>query len=261
MNDHEVTGSLEELRQRARQGDAGALQALRDRGFFAAKGATRGYPLSHAQQRLWLVSQMSPDPAVYNVPHAFRVDGPLDAAALQGALEGVGLRHESLRTTFAQAGAEPRQFVHARPGFRLEVVDLRGAGDAERQAREAIARDRRTGFDLTAGPLLRATLFQLADERHVFFINLHHIICDGWSLQLLARDLGLLYGGERLEPLTRQYKDYATAEAARVAALGASREYWHRKLAETPPPAPLADRQRPSGIVEIVLWILGMFSR
>src|SRR5690349_3774856 len=89
--------TMEVLRQRAKAGDLQALQELRDRGFFSDRVAREGYPVSHAQRRLWVVDQMAGG-AAYNIPIALRLNGPLDTAALRGALEAVIRRHESLRT-------------------------------------------------------------------------------------------------------------------------------------------------------------------
>ncbi len=167
--------SLEELRRRAKDGDLNALQELRERGFFRDKKAGKaGYPVSHAQRRLWVLDQMEENSAAYNIPEAVLLEGQLDVAAFRQALETVVQRHESLRTTFVSVNGEPRQVIHAEIDFRLEEIDLSHETEAEQRAQEYAARDSVAPFDLSKGPLLRTTLLKLAEERYALLFNIHH---------------------------------------------------------------------------------------
>ncbi|AUX45575.1 uncharacterized protein SOCE26_070690 [Sorangium cellulosum] len=201
----------------------------------------RPLPVSHAQRRLWLVDRMTPDHAFYNVPQAVRrILGPLDVTALERALGEIMHRHEALRTTFAWSGGELVQVIHPHHGFSLPRVDLRGI---ERSARERtvlalIAEDIRRPFDLTAGPLVRASLLELREDEHVLLLTLHHITCDNWSLGVLFLELMSLYDafarglGSPLPALPIQYADYAVWQRAWLEgpARSAQLAYWRREL-------------------------------
>ena len=222
----------------------------------------RGGPLpaSFAQQRLWLVDRLEPGSPAYNVPFALRLRGGLDTAALRAALGGLVRRHESLRTTFAERGGAPVQVVHPAAGVAVPAVDLRGLvptareREAGRLAREEALRP----FDLARGPLLRATLLRLGDEDHVLCLDVHHVVSDGWSMEVLVREVSALYGafsrgGEpaaRLPELPVQYADYAVWQRAWLSggALEAQIGYWRERLAGAPPLLELpADRPRAPG--------------
>ena len=242
---------IEELKQRARSGDRKALQELRDRGFFGAKPTSRSYPVSHAQRRMWFVDLASGGGSAYNLPRALLIDGPLDADRLCRAFGTIVTRHESLRTTFeesADAAGDLRQIVHDDIGFEVAREDLRGRPDPTGAAREIAAADAPRPFDVRTGPLLRVRLLRTADTQHVLVFNVHHIVCDGWSLDVIVRELMAVYLGETLPPLAIQYKDFAAWQNERLQspAAEASRRYWHHKLAAPVPPLDLpTDRSRP----------------
>jgi amino acid adenylation domain-containing protein len=246
---------LDELKRRARAGDLAALQALRDRGFFdGRKNAAAAYPASHGQRRLWVLQRMAGDGAAYHIPLALRLEGPLNAAALERALEALAARHESLRTVFAEADGELRQVIHPAAPRPLRRIDLSESADAERQAAEWAARHAAEPFDLAAGPLFKTLLLRLAADRHVFLANIHHGVADGWSLGVLVRDLSVLYRAfdEGLEPalppLKLQYKDYAARQQQRLAGPEAARHlaYWRAKLAGMLPARLPLDFPRPA---------------
>ncbi|MCB8977443.1 MAG: amino acid adenylation domain-containing protein [Ardenticatenaceae bacterium] len=173
--------------------------------------------LSFAQQRLWFLDQMEPGSTVYNMPAAFRLVGPLDQEALQQSLAQLMARHASLRTQFVQHGDQPMQLVQPDVTVPFTLVDLSGIAVAERETRlrEVVNEVAERPFDLSHGPLFQVTLIQTADREHVLLLNCHHIISDGWSLSVLARDLGQLYAMQvanqpaALPPLPLQYADYA----------------------------------------------------
>ena len=174
-------------------------------------------PVSFAQQRLWLLAQMEPSGASYNIANAFRLAGPLSAGALRRAVERLVHRHETLRTTFAVVDGEPMQVIAAQPRVRLPEVDLRRLPAEARGGEEyrlSVAEARRP-FDLAVGPLFRPALVHLEDHRHLLFATLHHLVTDGWSESVLASDLAALYRSEAegvdsgLADLPVQYGDYS----------------------------------------------------
>ncbi|HEX7238835.1 MAG TPA: amino acid adenylation domain-containing protein, partial [Longimicrobiaceae bacterium] len=144
---------------------------------------------SFAQQRLWLVDRMEPGSPVYNMPHALRLRGPLDVGALRRSLDTLVARHETLRTTLEEQGGEPVQVIHAPAPVALEVVEVAGEAEAARLAAEEAVRP----FDLAAGPLLRSTILRLGEDDHVLLFTLHHVVSDGWSMDVLVREVSVLY--------------------------------------------------------------------
>ncbi|WP_437742524.1 amino acid adenylation domain-containing protein [Sorangium sp. So ce1504] len=202
-------------------------------------------PLSFAQQRLWFLAQLEPDSAGYNMTAAVRVEGELDLAVLQESLAALVRRHESLRTTFGVVSGEPVQVIapEGAPGF--EVVDLSATPDVERGAAvQRLATDRaERPFDLGRGPLLRLTAIQLRHDELVLVVVVHHIVADGWTMNVLVADLAELYAAARagrppaLRPLPVQYADFAVWQRqwikgpVREALLGA----WRERLAGPPP--------------------------
>ncbi|MEU1517123.1 non-ribosomal peptide synthase/polyketide synthase, partial [Streptomyces sp. NPDC005811] len=169
-------------------------------------------PLSSAQHRLWFLHRLDPAGAAYHIPLAWRLDGPLDRAALARALADVVARHEALRTVFPQAAdGVPYQLVldaaETRPGLPFTATDEAGLP-------ALLDRVVRQPFDLAGEPPLRAALFGTAADRHVLVVVVHHIAGDGWSLGPLARDLATAYAARRAgeepgwAPLPVQYADY-----------------------------------------------------
>jgi tyrocidine synthetase-3 len=182
---------------------------------------------------------MTPELVAYNIPVAYALSGPLDRPALQRAVETVVDRHESLRTRFVVVEEAPRQKVvsRAESGFRLDYRDLRGQADREEQVGALALAEANFTFDLAAGPLFRASLVQLEDERHVLLYTLHHIIADLQSLQVLAGEVGQLYkAGTRgeanpLSPLRIQYRDFAVWQHQQLTeAQLPSGQYWLEQM-------------------------------
>ena len=173
-------------------------------------------PLSFAQRRLWFLEQLEPGTSLYNLPSALRLEGPLDIGALERAFTELVHRHESLRTTF-QAHEDTAVQVIAPPApVTLTRVDLGALPAAEREA-EAQRRfeaEVLRPFELTTGPLLRTTLVRLSDTEHVLVLVMHHIISDGWSMNVLVGEMAALYGAfsqgkpSPLPALSVQYADY-----------------------------------------------------
>ena len=214
-------------------------------------------PLSFAQQRLWLLEQLGRDKATYNIPVAVRFTGSLDVGALERSLNQIVQRHESLRTRFVDVGGEPVQVIEAEASLTLEVRDLSALPE---QARESEAwrlmrAGARRSFDVSRGPLLRATLLRLRPEEQVVMLVMHHIISDGWSLGVLVRELVALYEAETknepalLPALPVQYVDFAVWQNGWLhgEALEAQLGYWRRQLAGEIPVLQLpVDRPRPA---------------
>jgi hypothetical protein len=212
----------------------------------------RALPLSFAQQRLWFLERLTPGAALYHLFTPLVIDGSLDPEALARSLGEIVRRHESLRTVFPAMGGEPVQVILPAVPFPLPLIDLRGLpeGDREAELRRRAASEAARPFDLARGPLLRVLLLRLAGERHAVLLAVHHIVCDGWSLRLLLRELSALYSGSFPLPEPRlQYADFAVwqREWLRGEVLGSQIDYWRRQVAGAPPVLDLpSDRPRPT---------------
>lgn len=213
-------------------------------------------PLSFAQQRLWIVHQLDPDSPAYNISNADRISGPLILNALFRAFYEIVRRHEALRTTFSSVEGVPMQVIDPSPHLALSMVDLADLPSdyREREARRLADEDAQRPFDLAKGPLLRVTLLRLSDEDHVALHTMHHIISDGWSMEVLDREIVTLYNAYssgRTSPLPElaiQYADFAhwQRQWLQGEVLEAQLSYWKRQLAGSPPLLELAtDRPRP----------------
>ena len=206
-------------------------------------------PLSFAQERLWFLERLAAGTPAYNVPAFLRLRGPLDVEALRAALTGIARRHETLRTTFPEVGGEPVQRIAPPAPFPLAVEDLAGAPDPEAAARRRAGEEAARPFDLQNGPLARAVLLRLTGDDHVLGLTLHHAVTDGWSTEVLLRELTALYGGAELPELPVQYADYAVWQRSWLAgdALAARLDHWRRRLDGAPAALELpADRPRPA---------------
>jgi amino acid adenylation domain-containing protein len=213
-------------------------------------------PLSFAQQRLWFLDQLGLVGSAYNMPAAFRLQGPVDVTALERSLGEVTRRHEALRTRIEVRDGQAVQVVDE-PGFRLDVVDLPPFAATEREARaQQLAReDAVEPFDLVHGPLFRAKLVRLDAEHHVLLANMHHIVSDGWSADILVHEVTELYAAyvqgkpSPLPDLPIQYADYALWQRGWLTGEALDRQiaYWRRQLAGAPAAIDLpADHPRPA---------------
>ncbi|WP_231984140.1 condensation domain-containing protein, partial [Mycobacterium sp. E342] len=204
-------------------------------------------PLSFAQLRLWFIDQLLGRSAVYNMPMAVRLTGPLDVDALKVALGDVVGRHESLRTVFPAVDGVPEQQVVPVEGveFGWAVIDASGWSDT--QLNQAIAAVASHAFDLAAEIPLRAQLFRLGDQECVLVAVAHHIAADGWSITPLIGDLGAAYAARTVGqapgwvPLAVQYADYTLWQREQFGDLedpdsriGAQLAYWQHALAGMP---------------------------
>jgi amino acid adenylation domain-containing protein len=212
-------------------------------------------PLSFAQQRLWFLAQMEGVSEAYHIPMGLRLRGKLDRPALRRALERVVQRHEVLRTRFIPGADGPVQLITRISDFALQESSC-GDGAKGELALEALMAEEATRlFDLEKGPLIRGHLIRLSETEHVLLITMHHIVSDGWSIDVLRHELGVLYGAyhegreDPLEPLTIQYADYAMWQRRLLSgeALNRQSEYWRRTLAGAPALLDLpTDRPRPT---------------
>ena len=151
-------------------------------------------PVSFAQQRLWFIAQLQGPSALYNTPLALRLEGDLDAAALEAALADVITRHEVLRTVFPAEGGQPYQRVLEMVELAWQLPVMPVAEDDLAQTVTGIAAE---PFDLGAGIPVRARLLAVGPGVHVLVLVIHHIATDGWSAGILARDLSTAYGARR----------------------------------------------------------------
>jgi aspartate racemase len=215
-----------------------------------------GLPLSFAQQRLWFLDQLEPGTSAYTIAGRRRMHGPLDLTALTGALSELVRRHESLRTTFATRSGEPVQVIGDAAPVKVEIFDLETMPVAarERAAEDFVRTEVRRPFDLARGPLFRPVLLRWGPDEHELLVSFHHIIVDGWSLSIVARELDALYSAyvagrpSPLPDLPLQYADFALWQRRWLTGdvLDAQRRYWRGQLGGRPEPLKLqADYARP----------------
>lgn len=198
------------------------------------------FPLSLPQRRLWYLYQLNPLSTMYNMPECVRMRGPLDVNLFQAAFDDVVARHESLRATFTNEIDGPIQMVSERIDSRIQIVDIEHLPEEEREERgRALLFDiADRPFDLRKGPVIRLSLVRLDREHHFFVVNMHHIVSDGWSMGIFARDFSEFmrarrYGQmPRLAPLPVRFGDFVEWHIARQtgSTLDAQLDYWRPRL-------------------------------
>ncbi len=206
--------------------------------------AIKQLPLSFAQEALWLVHQLASESTAYNLPHALRLVGPLNLAALEQSLQKVVDRHETLRTTFRILEGHPRQIIAPTLKVPFEVVDVASLPEPERAARvrQHMETEIARPFNLAQGPLLRVTLLRLAEEEAILLLLLHHTISDEWSQSVLVRELTTLYRSlvtnepSPLADLPIQYADYVLWQREQLQGETLERllDYWKKRLSGAP---------------------------
>ncbi|MEW5858866.1 MAG: amino acid adenylation domain-containing protein, partial [Cyanobacteriota bacterium] len=213
------------------------------------------FPASFAQQRLWFLDQLFPGNTFYNVATALRLKGSLNALALEETFNEIVRRHEALRTTFRMLDGQPFQVIAPSLTIPLPLIDLRHLPAPEREAetRRIATEERSRPFDLSQDSLLRVMLLQLDSSEHVLLLNLHHIICDGWSIGVLIRELGTLYASANntrspLPELPIQYADFADwqREWLQGEVLETQLAYWKQQLDNIPSLNLPTDKPRPA---------------
>ncbi len=216
------------------------------------------FPVSFGQQRLWFLDQLTPGEPTYNMPYSIWLDGPLDADALQRAMDSMAARQAVLRTSLVALDGVPEQVVADSGTVPIERIELpAGADDAERiRQAESIAADRaRQPFDLARAPLMRATLVGVGPARHLFILVMHHSIGDGVTVKIVMEELSAFYRAETvgappsLPQLWLEFGDYAVWQRDRIRGEELERllSYWREHLRGAPEVLPLpADRPRPA---------------
>ncbi|WP_029561623.1 condensation domain-containing protein, partial [Xanthomonas oryzae] len=217
----------------------------------------RPLPLSFAQQRLWFVAQLDPQAHLaYLMLLRLRIRGRLHAHALQDALNQLVARHEPLRTRIGVVdGVAVQEIAAATVGFPLEKIDLQGDGAQETQIQHHAELESTTAFEATDVSLVRGRLLRLANDEHVLLLTVHHLVSDGWSMELLTHELAALYVAsvqKRPNPLPAlpiQYADVAVWQRRWLAGerLQRQRAFWLEHLREAPALLDLpTDRPRPA---------------
>ncbi|GGA37501.1 surfactin synthase subunit 1 [Kroppenstedtia guangzhouensis] len=199
------------------------------------------YPVSSAQKRLLLLHELEGADTSYNMPAVYLLEGPLNRERVETAFRGLIERHESLRTSLVWREGEPVQIISEEIQFSLEEIPAQ-------EVNEAVKGWVRS-FDLSQAPLFRAGLMPLDDERHLLLLDMHHIISDGLSMNILIRDFAALYAGKKLPPLRLQYKDYAVWQQEQLTTQGMveQEQFWLDQFAEGVPVLELAtDHPRPA---------------
>ncbi|MFF8700631.1 amino acid adenylation domain-containing protein [Streptomyces albidoflavus] len=207
--------------------------------------------MSYGQQRLWFLEDFEPGGADYHSALPLRITGRLDTGALRAAVGDLTARHEALRTTFGQRDGVGVQVVHDRLDAEWVTAD---AGD-EATARKTVLAELARPYDLREGPLVRVLLVRLSDDEHLCVLGMHHIVTDGWSMGVVARELGALYtarlqgGPHDLPEVTVQYADFAAWQRGRLEDGGQLDEqltWWREQLKGIAPLELPTDRPRPA---------------
>ncbi|OIN45327.1 non-ribosomal peptide synthetase [Pseudomonas costantinii] len=213
--------------------------------------------LSYAQQRMWFLWQLDPASGAYNLPGAVRLKGALNLSAMEQAFASLVARHETLRTVFQRQPDERLLQVAVVPSLAVEQLDFSALASAEREqaVNEAATRQSLLPFDLEHGPLLRVQLLKLDEQEHVLLLTLHHIVSDGWSMNVLIDEFIRCYDAHerkeapQLPALPIQYSDYALWQRRWLEAGEQARqlEYWQARLGDEHPVLELpTDRPRPA---------------
>jgi surfactin family lipopeptide synthetase A len=197
----------------------------------------KALPTSFAQQRLWFLHQLDPNNAVYNNTRALQLVGPLSIFALRQSVHEIVKRHEVLRTTFQEVDGRPFQVIGSNSQVGMPVTDLQDTPD---EIDHCIIKEAETPFDLSSGPLLRASVLRVNEEKHILLVTIHHILTDGWSMSIFFRELSELYAAflaGRSSPLPElpvQYADYAhwQREYLQGDVLDKQLGYWKKKLSD-----------------------------
>ncbi len=200
----------------------------------------KGFPLSSSQERLWFLEQFGDLREIFNISVAYRIGDQLDISGLKAACEKTVQRHESLRTVFTDVDGVPFQHIRENSDFLFEHVELAGGGNEELDA--VLRQYQKRPFDLANGPLFRVLVISLPNAEQVLSLTLHHIISDGWSMDILVKELSAVYSAitrneEVLyEPLPIQYVDYAGWQKSRLRGVEIKKQldFWRRELADSP---------------------------
>lgn len=213
-------------------------------------------PLSHSQHRLWFLDQMDPGNAAYNIVVPLHLVGLLHRDALEDAMRIIVSRHEALRTRFLQRDGVPFAVVDSEQPWDIPFIDLSSLAPSAQdgQIAQLLAEEAQRPYALDKGPLFRVSLYRKGDREHVLLLVMHHIISDGWSIGVLARELGPVYEAcvrglpSPLAPLPVQFRDFVQWEQEHEKhPSSADLDYWRRQLGGELPHLELpTDRPRPA---------------
>ncbi|MBL4685560.1 MAG: AMP-binding protein, partial [Nannocystaceae bacterium] len=212
-------------------------------------------PLSYSQERMFFMHVLRPDSAAYNIAGAMQLDGPLDADAVHGALADVVERHEILNAGYRATADGAQQILRSHTAIEVRASDFSGAVNPQQQSDRAASALAVEPFDLQRDPLVRIALHRMGESSHRLILCVHHIVADGWSLEIALHDFVAFYTARRhgvaaeLEPLTTQYVDYAAWQREFLSSgrLRAQLDYWTTRLAGAPALLSLpTDRPRPA---------------
>ncbi|GKT95947.1 AMP-binding enzyme [Colletotrichum tofieldiae] len=222
---------------------------------------------SFAQGRLWFLDKLNVGGAWYIMPLAVRMRGPIQIQALQTALHAVEQRHETLRTTFEEHDGVGVQIVNPSHTEPLRVIDV--SNENPDGPLHLLKQEQEVSFDLASEPGWRVALFRLGDDDHILSIVMHHIISDGWSVDILRRELAMFYTaalqGEdplaQVAPLPIQYRDFSVWQKTRDQVVEHQKQldYWTKQLADSSPAELLCDKPRPTvlsgeaGVVQLTI--------
>jgi amino acid adenylation domain-containing protein len=247
--------TIAELAQSVRDGLAAGIGL--ERPPIARVDRTQPLPLSLAQERQWILHQLAPGTATYNVPVAIRLQGPLDVPRLERVLNEIVSRHEILRSAFPAVAGNPVQDIRTELHLPLPVSSVPDGPEAARvsAALTIVGEESRRPFDLTRHPLIRARLLRLRDDDHALVLTMPHIVIDGWSVGVLFREMNAigsaLAEGRALQcpELPVQFADYAVWQRTWLTGpvLDAELAYWTDTLRGAPPRLTLpTDYPRPA---------------
>ncbi|BCU12466.1 non-ribosomal peptide synthetase [Microcystis aeruginosa] len=217
---------------------------------------TAELPLSFAQTRLWFLAEFESNSSFYNIPLALRLEGNLNSEILIQSLEEICDRHEALRTNFITVDGIPTQVIQTRT-WTVTVVDLQHLSGSEKViASQELAQNQAIQpFDLAGEPLIRITLLVLSETEHLLLVCMHHIVSDGWSIEVFLQELTALYNAyiqglsSPLNPLSIQYGDFTLWQRQWLQGevLENQLNYWKKQLADAPTFLPLpTDKPRPA---------------
>uniref|UniRef100_UPI00260522C2 condensation domain-containing protein n=1 Tax=uncultured Aquimarina sp. TaxID=575652 RepID=UPI00260522C2 len=201
----------------------------------------KNYEISHSQKRLWILSQFEDSSVAYNMPNSIVLNGEYDLSSFEKAINKVIERHEILRTVFKEDDkGELKQWILTGDelDFTIKYNDFREEKNPEKSALSYIKEDSYKSFDLEKGPLLRASLLKVSDDKYIFYYNMHHIISDAWSMDVLVNDIIVCYNAyksgssPKLSELKIQYKDYAAwqSDKLKTEEFKKCQEYWLNSL-------------------------------
>lgn len=233
---------------------AKALTAAENKQLNAIEKRPQGAPtLSFAQQRLWFLYQMDAQNSSYNIPIAIKAEGKFEMALFSQALQRIISRHETLRTRFTTVDGTAQLEIIKNVSLPLVITDLCSVEDQSEVVQELIFKEARHLFKLDTAPLLRVHVLKLANESHIILLNMHHIISDGWSVNVLFKEISLLYNAlqtateAKLPALPIQYSDFAWWQQNNRSLLEKQQTFWVENLKDAPPLLALpTDRPRPA---------------